>query len=207
VQQTLEEALGSRAVSSILHQNVEYHPVLVDRAPQIVQHTADADEHLIQVPGIAGLRSSPAQPPREIGTEVQAPMSDALVCHDDASFGQDQLDVAQAEAEYVIPPDGIADDLGRKPMPRICRGLVGHAVSFACLPLKRHQQLTCQMPLDRHREAPGADLRMLIRQVESALGWRVTTAVDEPVNGMDAAAELARNVRDGLRERHFIQRG
>jgi hypothetical protein len=62
--------------------------------------------------------------------------------HHDAAFGEDQLDVTQAEAEHVIQPNGVADDLGR--MPRIRGGLVGHAVSFARLPLKRQRQLTGQ---------------------------------------------------------------
>jgi hypothetical protein len=32
----------------------------------------------------------------------------------DAPPGQDQLDVAQAQAEDVIQPDSVADDLGRE---------------------------------------------------------------------------------------------
>jgi hypothetical protein len=64
--------------------------------------------------------------------------------HNNAAFGQDQLDVTQAETEHVIQPDGMADDLGRKPMPRKPGGLVRHAVSLVRLPLKRHWQLTWQ---------------------------------------------------------------
>ena len=143
-QQAIEETLGGRAVSPILHQNVEYDPVLVDRAPQIVQHAAGADEHLIEMPGIAGLRSSPTQSSGEVRTEFQAPMPDALMGHNDAAFSQDQLDVTQTETEHVIQPDGMADDLGCKPMPRKRGGLVCHLVSFARLPLKRQQELTWQ---------------------------------------------------------------
>ena len=134
VQEALEETLGGRAVSTILYQNVEYHPVLVDCAPQIVQHAADADEHLIKMPGIAGLRSAPAQPPGKVSTELQAPMPDALMGHHDAAFGEDQFDVPQAEAEDVIQPDGVADDLGRKPMPGIRGGFLCHAVMQQALP-------------------------------------------------------------------------
>ncbi|HWX49258.1 MAG TPA: hypothetical protein VNZ61_14485 [Roseomonas sp.] len=32
----------------------------------------------------------------------------------DLMFGQDQLDIAQAQAEHVIKPDGVPDDLGRE---------------------------------------------------------------------------------------------
>jgi len=38
----------------------------------------------------------------------------------------------------------MTDDLGRKPMSRVRSGLMGHAVSFACLHLKRERQLTWQ---------------------------------------------------------------
>jgi hypothetical protein len=99
MQQALEETLGGCAVPPTLHKDVEYYPVLVHGAPQIVQHTSDADEHLVEVPGIAGPRPSSAQPAGELGTEVQAPMPDAFVGHHDTAFGQDQLYVVQAEAE------------------------------------------------------------------------------------------------------------
>ena len=39
--------------------------------------------------------------------------------HHNAAFGQDQLDVTQAQAEDVIQPHGMADDLNRKPVPVI----------------------------------------------------------------------------------------
>ena len=149
MQQALKETLGGCPVPPILYQDVEHDPVLVHRAPQIVQYAPDADEHLIKVPGISGLRPSPAQSPGEVRTELQAPKPNAFVGHYDAAFGQDKLDVAQAEAEDVIQPDGMADDLGRKPMPRIRGGLECHDVSLAHLPLKRQQRLTWQCPSDR----------------------------------------------------------
>jgi hypothetical protein len=42
---------------------------------------------------------------------------DALVRHQNAALGQDQLDVTQAQAEDVVQPYSVADDLGRKPVP------------------------------------------------------------------------------------------
>jgi len=46
----------------------------------------------------------------------KAPMPNAFMGHHDATFRQDQLDITQAEAEDVIQPDRVADDLGRKPV-------------------------------------------------------------------------------------------
>jgi hypothetical protein len=44
-QQALEEALGRGRPP--LHQDVEHDPVLVYRAPEVVQHTVDPQVHLI----------------------------------------------------------------------------------------------------------------------------------------------------------------
>jgi hypothetical protein len=75
------------------------------------------------VPNVARLRSPTAQPTGELGTELQAPVPNALMGRYDAAFGQDQLHVTQAQAEDVIQPHGMVDDLGRNPMPGIGGGL------------------------------------------------------------------------------------
>ena len=48
-----------------------------------------------------------------------APVADTLAGDQDATLGQDELDVAQTEAEHVIQPTGVADDLTRKAMTAI----------------------------------------------------------------------------------------
>jgi len=56
----------------------------------------------------------PSQPIGEHSSEAQAPVTDALVADHDAAGGQDQFDVTQAQAEAVIQPDCVLDDLGGK---------------------------------------------------------------------------------------------
>ena len=146
LQQVLEEALGGCTVPAVLHEDVEHDTILIHRPPQIVQHTSDADEHLVQVSRVARLRSAPAQPPGEVGTELEAPMPNAFMGHYDATFRQDQLDIAQAEAEDVIQPDRMADNVGGKPVSRIRGGFGCHSVSLAHLPHRRQPPLTCQCP-------------------------------------------------------------
>ena len=92
-QQVLEETLGSGAIPPVLHQNVQHDAVLVHRAPQIMQRAADADEHFVEMPGVSWLRPSPAKPSGEVGTELQAPVPNALVRYQDAAFGQDKLNI------------------------------------------------------------------------------------------------------------------
>src|SRR5215469_16343573 len=52
VQQALEETLGSGPVPPLLHQEVQHDAMLIHRSQQIVQHAPDADEHLVEVPGV-----------------------------------------------------------------------------------------------------------------------------------------------------------
>jgi hypothetical protein len=102
LEQPLEETLGGICVPPILHQDVEHDAVLVHRTPEIVQLTVDPDEHLIQVPDVAWSWPAPAEPLGELRPELSAPSADALVGHKHAPFGQDQLDIPQAQAEHVI---------------------------------------------------------------------------------------------------------
>ena len=46
--QALEEALRRRGIPAVLYQDVEHHAVLVDGASEIVQLTANFQEHLIK---------------------------------------------------------------------------------------------------------------------------------------------------------------
>ena len=45
-----------------------------------------------------------------------APASYRLVGDDDATLSEDQLNIPQAQAEHVVQPDRMADNLGGEPM-------------------------------------------------------------------------------------------
>src|SRR5689334_14514663 len=66
------------------------------------------------MPLVTGLRSAALQGRGEYPAEAQAPLADALVADHDAALGQDQFDIAQAQAEAVIEPHRVLDDLSRK---------------------------------------------------------------------------------------------
>jgi enamine deaminase RidA (YjgF/YER057c/UK114 family) len=114
VQQALEEALGGRPISLLLRQDVQHHPVLIRSTPKVVQHASDAIEHLIEVPGVPRPRSTAALPFGKVGAKLSAPVSDAFVANHYTALGQDQFNLTQAEAETVIQPDCMLDDVGRK---------------------------------------------------------------------------------------------
>jgi len=74
----------------------------------------DPDEHLIKVSGVAWPRPTPAQLVGEAPAELETPTADALVGDDHAPFGQQQLDISQAQAEHEVEPDRMGDDLVRE---------------------------------------------------------------------------------------------
>src|SRR4051812_694368 len=127
LQQLLEEAPGRLGVAPALDQDVEQGAVLVARPPQVVQLAADAEEHLIQVPLVARPWPTPLERVGEGSPEPETPGADALVAHYDAALGQDRLDVAQAQAEAVVEPHRVADDLGREAEAMVGAGLGLHA--------------------------------------------------------------------------------
>jgi hypothetical protein len=127
----LKKPLGGGGVPAALHQDVEHDAVLVHRTPEVVQHAVDAQIHLIEVPGVARPRPPPAELAGEVGPEPEAPLPDALVGDADAPLGQDQLHVAQAQAEDVVEPYCMADDLGREAVAGVGGGLGRHPASIA----------------------------------------------------------------------------
>ena len=60
------------------------------------------------------------------GTEFHAPLAHSFVTDGYAALGQQLFDIAQAEAETMIEPHGIRDDLGRESVAMIVRALRAH---------------------------------------------------------------------------------
>lgn len=141
-QKSLEEVQRCRHVASILHEDVQHHPVLVRRTPEIVLHPIDPDEHLVEVPCVC----APGSLSGEVPAELPAPMADALVGHGHASFGQDQLDVPPTEAEHAIQPEGVVGDLGREAMARIGSRLRHLPDSLARFPSGREPRIKLTAP-------------------------------------------------------------
>ncbi len=112
------------------------------RAPEVVLHAVQADENPVQIPRISRARPASAQSPGEFGAELAAPMADAFVGDQHTTLGEDELDIPQAQAEQVIQPYCVADDLGGKPMPAIEGRLSAHSGSFPWPTSIRQSRLT-----------------------------------------------------------------
>ena len=109
-----EETLGRIRVTVLLNQDVQNHPILINGSPEIMDLAPDPDEDLIQVPFISRLRPTALEGSGILPAEANAPFTDAFVADGHATSRQDQLDIPQAEAEAMIQPDRVGDDLRRK---------------------------------------------------------------------------------------------
>ena len=111
LQQTPEEPLGSFPITSLLDQNIEDDTVLIHGTPKIMLNAQDPDEHLVEVPLVARSGTAAAQTTGKVPAEFLAPAPHRLVGDDDAALSQKQLNIAQAEAEHMIQPYSMADNL------------------------------------------------------------------------------------------------
>src|SRR5882762_2660535 len=80
-QHALEEAYRGGLVAPLLHQDVEFGAMLVDRTPQQVRFASQRDEHLVEVPRATRLASRRFHPVSKALTELVAPALDRLVRH------------------------------------------------------------------------------------------------------------------------------
>ena len=100
--------------------------MLVDRAPQVPQPAVDPDEHLIEVPLVAGARAPPAQLVGVGLPELGAPPPDRLLTHRDTAYQHQLLDLTEAEREPEVQPHAVVDDLDRVAVAPVRRRCGGH---------------------------------------------------------------------------------
>jgi hypothetical protein len=130
LEQLPEEPLGRARTPMSLNEDVDYVSILVDGTPQVASLASDAHEQLVQVPRIAQTTLSTPQFPSVVSTEFPTPLPDRLVGDDDPALRQQILDVAVAQAEAVIKPGGVTDDLGRESVSVVALQSVAHLGSL-----------------------------------------------------------------------------
>ncbi len=109
-----------------LNEDVDYISVLVDGTPEIMPSTLDVYEEFVEVPRIAQTTLSTPQLPSIVRTEFPTPLPNRLVGNYDSALCQKIFDVSEAQAEAVIKPDGVADDLRREPVSMVALPSVAH---------------------------------------------------------------------------------
>ena len=109
-----KEAFGSFLVSVACDQDIEHVAILIHRSPKIMALAADRDEQLVYVPDIAETTLSPPQSAGIRWSKLPAPGSNGFVGYGDATLCEKVLDIAKAQSEPMVQPDGMTDDLGWK---------------------------------------------------------------------------------------------
>ena len=110
-QQLSEEAYGRSPIAPGLHQHVDHIAVFIHGPPQVLQPPVDLHEDLVQIPRVAQATPAAPQPPRVVEPERPTPLSNRLIRHRDTPFGEEILDISEAETETMVEPDGVTDNL------------------------------------------------------------------------------------------------
>ena len=126
LQQLAEEADRRSAIPPGLDEDVDHVAVLVHGSPQVLLLAPKPDEHLVQMPGVTLAAAPGPQAPAVFEPERRTPLPDRLVGDGDPALGQQILDVAETEAEPVVQPDRVTDDVRRESVSSLAR----HAVTL-----------------------------------------------------------------------------
>ena len=100
---------------------------VINRSPQPHALAVDFYGHFIQVPSSRWIGSGSSKILGEEAAEFQGPTTDCLVADVDAALGQHFLDIAKAEGEPEVEPDGLPNDVGREPVALERDCLHGHS--------------------------------------------------------------------------------
>ena len=135
-----EEPFRCGSVAFLRQISVDNLTVLVDGSPQLVLCTADFNDDFIDEERVTEACMAPAQSLRIVRAKLPAPGANGLVADRNTSFGQQILDVSCAQAEAVMKPHGVLDDLRGESVAFVHRMKRLHASMLA------HSTLTCQNP-------------------------------------------------------------
>jgi hypothetical protein len=96
--------------------NIDDVATLIQCSPQVVALASDSNKHFINVPDVPESSLFSAQRSSKGRSKLGAPVSNSLVRYRDTPLGKQIFDIAIAEREPMIEPDGMADDFRRKSM-------------------------------------------------------------------------------------------
>ena len=112
--QPLEEAFSSSPFPPRLKEHVNNFAILINGPPQVMLLAVDfyedfIDEEIIALSPVLSLQSAGID-----STELDTPESDRFSSDCNATLSQQIFDIAVAQVESVVEPDGVTDDVGRE---------------------------------------------------------------------------------------------
>ena len=117
-----------------LEQDVDDLAVLVDGPPEVLTLATKRHEEFVEMPRVADHPGKVSEPLGVREAEGLAPVPNGFVRDGGAAMREEVFDVAEAQGEAVVEPDGVADDGGRKSVPRIADEVVGHLATLPAVP-------------------------------------------------------------------------
>ena len=112
-----------------------------DCEPQILLATLDRDEHLVEMPGVSHPTAPAPQLPGVDRTEPLAPLPNRLVGDRHASLCEEIFSIAEAEAEPIVEPDRVADDVGWESISVIAGRLTPHRPTLPLVAALVHESV------------------------------------------------------------------
>jgi hypothetical protein len=129
--QATKEAHGRLLVPPTLDQDINRVAVLINGPPQILLFPLNRDEHFVEIPGISQATLSFLQFSSIRGSKLLTPLANGFIGDGEATLGEEFFNFTKAEAEPMIQPDGVADNVGGKTMTVVAGCLGFHAAQSA----------------------------------------------------------------------------
>jgi hypothetical protein len=98
-------------VPVLLYKNIQHLAVLIDCAPQRVALSVNRDQQFVEMPRITKSPLAMPQLSRNLLPKFPTPLADHIIAHGDPTLGQKFFNVPEAEAEAVVKPYDIGNDL------------------------------------------------------------------------------------------------
>jgi hypothetical protein len=113
-----------------LNKDIDHVSVLIHGTPEIIPPPLDVHEEFIQVPDV----SQPSLPSPELSGVVWArplaPLPEGLVGDHHASLGKEFLYAPEAQAEAVVEPNSVTDDLRGESVSAVAASIGFHPPSL-----------------------------------------------------------------------------
>jgi len=114
LEQLAEEFLRGLLVSTALHETIQPVAVLIHGPPQIMTFLIDREKDLVSVPLVARPRAATTELIRIGLPKLPAPFPDGFIRHEDPTGEQELFDIAIAQAEAIVQPDTMTNNLSGK---------------------------------------------------------------------------------------------
>jgi hypothetical protein len=110
LQELPDEPFGGAGIATFLDEENDHVTVLVDGPQELVPHSSYLHEDLVQVPDVALSALATSEDSAARGPELPTPLLVGLVGDEDSTLRQELLDIARAQTESVLQPNGMTVD-------------------------------------------------------------------------------------------------